>query len=137
VSEGDRHRFLVIEDDPGLREVYAEALTAAGNEVRNAPEGGGALRILQSGWMPCVILLDLRMPGLDGWQFARRIRDEPAWRDIPIVVVAAHVRIDREAREINAVAWLQKPFDLTRLERVAELASVEQHEQVAGNGGQH
>jgi CheY-like chemotaxis protein len=63
-----------------------------------------------------VIFLDLRMPGMDGWEFAQRIRSDERWRELPIVVVAAHFRIDQEAREIGAAAWLQKPFDLSRLE---------------------
>jgi CheY-like chemotaxis protein len=56
------------------------------------------------------------MPGMDGWELSRRLHDDERWKDLPVVVVAAHFRIDREAAEIGAVSWLQKPFDLARLD---------------------
>lgn len=117
-----QYRVLVVEDDPGLREVFAEALDMAGHEVRGAADGSEAFSMLADGWRPCVIFLDLRMPGMDGWEFARRLRAERRWTEVPIVVLAAHFRIDREAREIGAFAWLQKPFDLERLDDVARSA---------------
>ena len=110
------HRVLLVEDDPALRQVYAGSLSELGHAVRAAGDGAAALTLLVNGWKPCVVFLDLRMPGMDGWEFARRLRAEDRWKDLPIVVVAAHFRIDREAREIGAAAWLQKPFDLNRLD---------------------
>jgi chemosensory pili system protein ChpA (sensor histidine kinase/response regulator) len=111
--------ILVVDDDDALREIYVDALTGSGYEARGAADGGAALRLLEGGWIPCVIFLDLRMPGMDGWELARRIRGDERWKDIRLVVVAAHFRIDREAAEIGAAAWLQKPFDLRRLEQQA------------------
>jgi CheY-like chemotaxis protein len=105
-----------VEDDAALRDIYAGALAGFGHEVRAAAEGSEALSLLQNGWKPCLIFLDLRMPGMDGWELARRIRASRRWNDIPIVVVAAHFRIDHEAEEIGAAAWLQKPFDLAQLD---------------------
>lgn len=110
------HRVLVVEDDPALREVYAGSLLELGYAVRTAGDGAAALNQLDSDWKPCVVFLDLRMPGMDGWEFARRLRSEDRWKKLPIVVVAAHFRIDQEAREVGAAAWLQKPFDLGRLD---------------------
>lgn len=112
-------RVLVVDDDDALREIYVDALGGSGYEVRGAADGAAALRLMESGWRPCVIFLDLRMPGMDGWELARRLRSDERWRDVRIVVVAAHFRIDREAAEIGASAWLQKPFDLGRLEQHA------------------
>jgi CheY-like chemotaxis protein len=112
-------RILVVDDDHALREIYADSLAGSGYEVRSAQDGAAALRILEEGWTPCLMFLDLRMPGMDGWELARRIRADERWKDMRIVVVAAHFRIDREAAEIGASAWLQKPFDLTRLEHHA------------------
>jgi CheY-like chemotaxis protein len=110
------HRVLVIEDDPALREIYAGSLSEHGHSVRSAGNGSEALERLEDGWTPCVIFLDLRMPGMDGWEFARQLRSDTRLEALPIVVVAAHFRIDQEAREIGAAAWLQKPFDLSRLD---------------------
>ena len=116
VSEDVNHQVLVVEDDPALREIYAGALRGYGHDVRIAGDGAEALERLENGWEPCVVFLDLRMPGMDGWELTRRLRADPRWRDLPVVVVAAHFRIDREAVEIGAAAWLQKPFDLARLD---------------------
>lgn len=110
------HRVLVIEDDPALREIYAGSLLERGHSVRTAANGTHALERLGDDWTPCVIFLDLRMPGMDGWEFARQLRANERLKELPIVVVAAHFRIDQEAREIGAAAWLQKPFDLSRLD---------------------
>ncbi|MGH2455564.1 MAG: response regulator [Candidatus Limnocylindria bacterium] len=114
--KNDAHRALVVEDDRALRDIYAGALAAYGHDVRMAADGAEALAILESGWIPCVTFLDLRMPGMDGWELASQIRSDDRWRDVPIVVVAAHFRIDHEAQVIGAAAWLQKPFDLSRLD---------------------
>ena len=112
----DEHRVLVVEDDPALREIYAGALRGFGHEVRTASDGGAALDALSNGWAPCVVFLDLRMPGMDGWEFSRRLRADTRWGEVRVVVVAAHFRIDQEAAEIGADGWLQKPFDLVRLD---------------------
>jgi CheY-like chemotaxis protein len=117
LMDSDPHRVLVVEDDPALRDIYAGALTGYGHEVRTAADGAAALDCLSNGWAPCVIFMDLRMPGMDGWELTRRLRADSRWRDLPVVVVAAHFRIDREAAEIGAAAWLQKPFDLARLDQ--------------------
>jgi CheY-like chemotaxis protein len=112
----DSHRILIVEDDPALREIYASSLAELGHEVRAASDGAGALHLLSEGFEPCVAFLDLRMPGMDGWELTRRLRADERWRDLPVIVVAAHFRIDHEAREVGAVAWLQKPFDLNLLD---------------------
>jgi CheY-like chemotaxis protein len=108
--------------------VYAETLELSGYEVRRAADGAEAMAILSSGWTPCAVFLDLRMPGVDGWELSRQLRAQAEWSAIPVVVLAAHYRIDREAREVGAVAWLQKPFDLHRLEDVARSACRKAHE---------
>jgi CheY-like chemotaxis protein len=117
--DGESHRLLVVEDDPALREIYAGALRGYGHEVRTAADGAAALETLSSGWEPCVVFLDLRMPGMDGWELSKRMREHHRWRNVPVVVVAAHFRIDQEAAEIGAASWLQKPFDLARLDQEA------------------
>lgn len=114
--EGGSHRVLVVEDDPSLREIYAGALLGYGHDVRTAVDGTEALDRLENGWVPCVVFLDLRMPGMDGWELSRRLRADTRWRDLSLIVVAAHFRIDQEAAEIGADGWLQKPFDLARLD---------------------
>jgi CheY-like chemotaxis protein len=115
--DGEGHQVLVVEDDAALREIYAGALRAFGHDVRTASDGAAALDMLQNGWVPCVVFLDLRMPGMDGWELSRRLHADERYQSVPVVVVAAHFRIDSEAAEIGAAAWLQKPFDLALLDQ--------------------
>ena len=110
---------MVVEDDAALRTIYGDALREFGHEVRTARDGQAALAILDAGWTPSVVFMDLRMPGMDGWEFARRLRSRRRLDETRLVVVAAHVQIDREARNLGADAWLQKPFDLARLDEQA------------------
>src|ERR1044071_4302650 len=94
----DSASVLVVEDDPALREVYAEVLGTEGYPVRLAANGHEALTLLSThGDLPCVVLLDLRMPVMDGWELVTRLRESDAWRELPIVVVAAHYKVADEA----------------------------------------
>jgi PAS domain S-box-containing protein len=79
---------LVVEDDAAAREVTARHLRAQGWEVREAGDGREALARLRDS-RPAVILLDLMMPNMDGFEFVEALRREPAWRPIPVVVVTA------------------------------------------------
>lgn len=110
-------QVLIVEDDVALREVYGDALAAEGYNVCLASDGNDALRILAGTdeVRPCAILLDLRMPGMNGWELAERLRAHDRWRSVPILVVAAHYLVADEARRIGAAAWLQKPVRLDRL----------------------
>ena len=115
----DEHRprptILVVEDDPDLRLVHSEILSHEGYAVLTAADGIEALDVVEHEGPPAVILLDLRMPRMNGWDLAERLRQRPAWRDIPIVVVAAHYRIAEEAAAIGARAWLHKPVNIEHL----------------------
>lgn len=111
---------LVVEDDPELRTIYEEVLSDGGFSVVAARDGLDALEKLHAGTMPCVMLLDLRMPRMTGWELAERMRADPRWQGVPFIVVAAYYRIAEEAERIGAAAWLQKPIDLTRLVDVVE-----------------
>ena len=107
---------LIVEDDPALREVYGEVLGGEGFGIRLAADGRQALALLDAEpEPPCAIVLDLRMPGMNGWEFADRLRDTARWQDVPIVVVAAHYLVADEAGRIGAASWLQKPVTLDRL----------------------
>lgn len=111
---------LVVEDDPNLREVFSEVLESEGYRVHVAADGAQALAVLENGATPCVVLLDLRMPTMTGWDLAGRLRSTDRWSEVPIVVVAAHYLVADEARKIGADAWLQKPVSLDRLVAVVD-----------------
>lgn len=113
---------LVVEDDPELRTIYQEVLSDGGFKVVAARDGLDALEILDGGAMPCVMVLDLRMPRMSGWELADRLHADGRWRHVPLIVVAAYYRIAEEAERLGAHAWLQKPIDLSRLVGAVEEA---------------
>jgi CheY-like chemotaxis protein len=105
---------MIIEDDPDTREMLERFLQLEGYEVRTAANGQIALDALQKDNGLCVILLDLMMPVMNGWQFRRAQTADPRLAHIPVVVVsAAGAREDIPA--IDATAWLSKPVDFDRL----------------------
>lgn len=106
-----RGSVLIVEDDPALRELYADVLRDEGWIVQQAGDGVEALDLLAIGTPPCVVVLDLRMPRMDGWELASRLRDN----GLPFILVAAHYRIQDEARNVGARWWLQKPVAIDRL----------------------
>jgi CheY-like chemotaxis protein len=118
---------LVVEDDMDLLALVEMILLDAGYRVRTARDGRAALdRIGEE--MPDVILLDMRMPVMNGWEFAREFRARHG-HAAPIVVVTAAENARARAEEIQADGFLAKPFDLADV-----LGAVERH---AGAGDQH
>ncbi len=106
-------RILVVDDDESIRQIVKLCLVEEGYEVREAPNGEAALSLLQE-FAPELILLDLRMPVMDGWEFARRYRstNHP---NAPIVAFVAALNVEQECADVAPVAILSKPFDLDEL----------------------
>lgn len=101
---------LVVEDDLDLLGLMEMVLQEAGHQVRTAGDGLRALEQV-SEEMPGLILLDMRMPVMNGWEFAREFRARHG-RACPIVVVTAAENAQLRAAEVEAEGWLSKPFDL-------------------------
>ena len=106
-------RILVVEDDDNIRELVDVILSGAGYEVVTAPDGAAALQIIGSA-RPDLVLLDMRMPVMDGWEFARQYRARPE-PHAPIVVLTAARDAAQRAAEIHANGYLGKPFDMASL----------------------
>jgi CheY-like chemotaxis protein len=105
---------MIVEDDPDTREMLGKFLELEGFDVSTAANGRLALEQLGGGEPPCVIILDLMMPVMNGWQFREAQARDPRLSHIPVVVVtAAGARADIPA--IAADAWLAKPVDFDRL----------------------
>ena len=102
---------FVVEDDPELREALTYLLEYHGYRVDGAANGREALDYLRRETAPCVILLDLMMPVMDGWEFREAQLGDPALASIPTVVVSAFSRRDEAAERIRANAFLAKPID--------------------------
>jgi DNA-binding response OmpR family regulator len=115
-------RILVIDDDPSIRQAIGFTLRDEGHEVEEAPDGRTALDIIGK-QQPDLILLDMKMPVMDGWEFARRYREQYD-HQTPLLVVTAAPDAARRAADVAAEGYLAKPFDLDVLvERVAALVS--------------
>ncbi|CAN93328.1 unnamed protein product [Sorangium cellulosum So ce56] len=108
-----RKQILIVDDDQEIREMLEITLEEEGYDVLSASDGEAALALLERN-RPNLILLDMRMPVMDGWGFARAYASCPGPR-APILVMTAAVDAGTWAREVGACASVAKPFDLNRL----------------------
>jgi CheY-like chemotaxis protein len=112
MSEG-RNRVLVVEDHPDSRELLAEFLEALGYEVDVAGHGLEALERLRGAPLPSVMVLDLMMPVMSGWELMRYVREDPALRSLPVVVVSGAG--DAQPLPEGILGAVPKPVDLNVL----------------------
>ena len=107
-------RVLVVDDDAEIREIVATVLEEDGYRVDTASNGAEALRVANES-QPDAVILDARMPVMDGWAFLERWRARPAKHRAPVLVISS-ARDRRTALDRGARAYLSKPFDLETLE---------------------
>src|SRR5436190_11973335 len=107
--------ILVVDDDSDLRESLALLLALKGYDVITACDGHDALRALHGGPRPCLILLDLMMPDMDGFQFRRAQLEDPGLAKIPVVLCSGHPTAAHVAEQLGALACFEKPFDIQSL----------------------
>jgi CheY-like chemotaxis protein len=108
--------ILVAEDNAVEREGLAVVLRQRGYTVRTACDGAEALKVLQTGPSPGLILLDMLMPGCDGWEFLDRRKPSPALASVPVVLMTGLPAADAEwAASLGAAGLLRKPFDVEAL----------------------
>ncbi|HEX8702621.1 MAG TPA: response regulator [Myxococcaceae bacterium] len=105
-------RLLVVDDELSILEALQDILSLEGYEVVTAYNGVEGLRRIGE-QRPDLVLLDLMMPVMDGREMLRRVRENPALRDLPVVVMSAGRIADAERRAASAT--LAKPFDLDHL----------------------
>jgi CheY-like chemotaxis protein len=108
-----RRPVLIVEDDADLREMMAQLLTLEGFDAEAVANGRDALDYLKRVDPPDLILLDLMMPVMDGWEFRRLQREDPAISAVPVVVLSA--LDDKRAFELEGTAFLKKPLDFDHL----------------------
>jgi putative two-component system response regulator len=111
--------ILVVEDDPDITELLTQLLEAAGYTVKTAVDG--AAIPLARDLQPALVLVDIRMPGMDGVEVCRRLRADERTRAIPLVLMSAAYRLRERAGQAPVDALLSKPFSFPEL-----LATVEQ-----------
>ena len=114
-----RH-ILLIEDEPDLRETLRELLELVGFKVETAANGREGLRKLESAGNPCLILLDLMMPVMNGWQFLEALRKDPlpGRASIPVLVVSAALDM-QDIQSQYGCRSLRKPVDIDKLINLA------------------
>jgi CheY-like chemotaxis protein len=117
--------ILVIEDDPDVRAALAELLASEGYEVAATADGGEALDTLRGGLRPSVIVLDLMMPRVDGWDFRRAQLEDPEFATVPVVLVtAAGFSPDSMRSQLGPIELHPKPIQpnvlLATLARLAQ-----------------
>ena len=132
----DRHVVLVVDDDPDIALVCTLQLEAAGFTVVEAPDGTTAVERARAE-LPSVILLDYMLPDLDGLEVMRRLRDDPATRDIPVVMLTArtHERDQRAAWKAGVSDFISKPFDGDKLVAVVRSAAAPDPEDGTSRAG--
>jgi CheY-like chemotaxis protein len=109
-----RHSILVVDDEAAVRSLYVEALEEAGHRVSVAIDGAEALDQLRDGQLPCVVLTDVRMPRMDGFELSREVSRDPQLASIPIVLMTGDriLSFTSPARD--------KPFSLEELDSLVQ-----------------
>ena len=110
---------LVVDDDPAIREAVRDVLEGVGIPVETASDGAAALDMVLR-QVPRLVLLDMRMPVMDGWAFAHALRERG--QAPPVVVMTAAADARRWAEEIGAIGVVPKPFAVSEL-----ISAVERH----------
>ena len=118
--------LMIVDDDDDLRNTLADILTAQGYQVAAFGDARAALAALEDGQTPFLILLDLMMPGMSGWEFRAAQLENATLASIPVVVVTAANALSDGVHSLSDLEILRKPFDLEAL-----LAVVDRYNAVA------
>ena len=105
------HSVLVVNDFEATRDAIVTLLQTKGLETVGAQSGPDALDLFQAGMRPCVVLLDLRMPGMDGWETWERMKAVPKLARTPVVILSADKADDARAKLAGIRQFLRKPID--------------------------
>jgi CheY-like chemotaxis protein len=112
--------ILIVDDDADVREMLSQFFSIEGYEVATARNGQEALEQLRQGQLADLILLDLMMPVMDGWQFRMEQQRDPHLAPIPVVVLSAVYNARERAALLGAVDYMQKPVEFDKLIETAE-----------------
>ena len=115
-------QVLIVEDDPALRETLTQVLADEGYDLLSACDGLEAVNCLKKGKRPDVILLDLSMPVVNGWEFRMFQMREPDLARIPVIIITAGGYTREEVAWLEPSALIPKPVDLPFL-----LSSIRKH----------
>ena len=121
------HRVLVVEDEPDILLATRLLLESKGYAVSEADSGAKAIEMVES-QQPDVMLLDLRMPEMDGWETLQQLRASGRLNGLPVIVLSAHAsnQTVERALELGACGYVRKPFDIADLTLALEKAITSQ-----------
>ena len=108
-------RVLIVEDEEDVRGALVAFLEGEGHPVVEAAHGAEALTRLRDSDGICLIVLDLWMPVMDGWEFRAAQRKDPALAAVPVVVITADDGARQQATDFGEAGWMTKPIDFGRL----------------------
>ena len=115
-ERGHRHSVLLIEDNADLREAFVALAAAAGLKPVACADGHEALQQLKDGLQPCLILLDLAMPGMNGLAFRQEQLKDPNLADIPVAIVSGTGRLqEKQAELLGLTRFLRKPIEIDEI----------------------
>lgn len=117
----EQRRILIVEDEESLLKLESILLSTRGYKVTGVSDGLAALREIEQN-SPDLILLDIMMPGIDGFEVCRRVKENPATQRIPVVMLTAKKSFADQARgvEVGADAYLTKPFKSGKIIEIIE-----------------
>jgi len=110
-------RILLVDDEPDIRSLYKRIIEREGYKVSTAASGSEALKTLEE-LSPDLIVLDIMMPGMDGWEVARRIRGDKRFSKVPIIMLTVKSEIEDKMRSIDVAGadrHLSKPVEVSEL----------------------
>lgn len=114
------HRVLLVDDDVDILDAFGTLLTLHGVDVELAHSAFAALGKLQHGPTPCLVLLDIRMPGMSGWDLWNWMQREPTTAGVPVVMISGDDYDRAEAQSRGVLDVLLKPVDVTRVLQIIE-----------------
>jgi CheY-like chemotaxis protein len=119
-----RPRVLLVDDDSAILRVLEVNFSLEGFDVETASQGEEALE-KAAATRPAIIVLDAMMPGMDGWEVCRRLREDPSLAEVPVVFLSARPREDaRDADKLGVVRYVTKPFDPVALVEIVRRHAV-------------
>lgn len=118
VKQRSRELILIVEDEPDIRQFISRVLELEGHRVLRAEDGEEGLKIARANPIT-MLLLDLRMPGQDGWMVLKQIKSSPKLRDIPVIMLTASVGEDQQEKafSMGAADYLVKPLSAASLKK--------------------
>ncbi len=113
-----KKKIMIIDDDPDIRSTIEQILESQGHKTISVCDGFKFFNKLRQGEKPNLILLDIMMPAMSGWEIQRRLQANPNWKQIPIIFVTGrNTETAKEMCKKYGIDYIEKPFDINRLKK--------------------